>query len=218
MDEKLVQVIEQSFREQRKWEWRTVIERVYVFLDEVQFDVVRPDSGTNTGGVAYIWDEDGKLILNSKVPGNKTTTVSLKSDLLDFEGNIYTIGYGPDQVDQSINAAAAFVTIVQGVPGNFEPSICYGFNNSSIHVTSQYQFPKEIESSGCQIYVVEGNELKDSSSALEGNIYIFNEGEPYKGLVKLDYSLGSFHRGNTYTVCLNVYSWKRQIAGYSFIY
>jgi len=210
-----------SFQQETKWKWRTAISNVVVFDDSVEFDAYRPDSGTNTGGVAYIWDEANKLITSSKVSGTDSPgKAHLQSDLLNFEDKSYTIGYGPDQIDQGVKAVAATASIEQGYPGNYEPSTCYGYNNSATHVTSRYSVPKRIFKDGnkCQIYVVEGRELLDNSHAIDKVIGKIEGEANYKGLIKLDFENGTFKRGKAYTVCLNVYSWKRQIAGYSFIF
>jgi len=211
--------VQHSFKKETKWTWTTAIEEVYVFEDEVEFTVVRPDSGTNSGGVAYIWDEFGTLITQTKIPGNKRVTASLQSDSLDFERKIYVLGYGPDQVDQNVAAVAATVDIVQGTPGNYQPSTCYGYNNSATHVTSRYQIPKNLlDYCECEVFVVEGNEMLDSHNAINNQIIKLTSEDAYKGLVTLRFENGTFSRGKHYTVCLNVYSWRRQIAGYSFIY
>jgi hypothetical protein len=213
--------IPSSFRANSDWTWKTAIRDVIPFLDTVIFTIDRPDSGTATGGVAYIKDDNGNLITSVKIPGKNTPAKGeIQDDRLDFEDNSYLLEYGPDQVDQHVKAVAATVDIVQAIPGRYQPSTCTGLNNSSSHILSRYHIPQQIleEGNKVEMYAVEGDQLLDDHHAINGVIHTLSADDPYQGTVLLQYKEGTFKRGQTYTVCLNVYSWVRQIAGYKFIF
>ncbi len=213
--------IPSSFRENSDWKWETAIRDVIPYLDTVEFTIDRPDSGTATGGVAYIKDNTGNLITSVKIPGKSTPAKgTIQNDKLDFEDNSYLLEYGPDQIDQHVKAVAATVDIVQAVPERYQPSTCTGLNNSTTHILSRYRIPQQILEEGNKVlmYAVEGDQLLDDSHAINNVIHTLSKSDPYTGTVLLRYADGTFKRGNTYTVCLNVYSWKRQIAGYKFIF
>ena len=210
-----------SFRNNSSWTWKTAIRDVIPFLDTVMFKVDRPDSGTATGGVAYIKDDHGNLIKSVKIPGKNTPADGeIQDSKLDFEHKSYLLEYGPDQRDQKVKAVAATVDIVQAIPQRYQSSTCTGLNNSSSHILSRYHIPQQIleEGNKVMIYAVEGDELKGDNYAIDNVIHTLAKSDPYQGTILLRYKDGTFERGKTYTVCLNVYSWARQIAGYKFIF
>ncbi|PJJ07857.1 hypothetical protein CLU83_1065 [Flavobacterium sp. 1] len=203
---------------------RTSIGNVMPMLDRVIFSIERPDSGTNQGGIAYIKEiTTGKLIKMISIPGMNTpvTGLSIQSDELNFETKSYVLEYGPDHIDKGVKSIAATVDIIQATPMNYQPSTCNAFNNSDTHIQSRYHLPKEILQDGnvVMIYAVEGDKLLSSDKAIANKIFTLSKVSPNHGTALLEnYPEGTFKRGKTYSVCLNVYSWARQIAGYQFVY
>lgn len=202
--------------------WQTSINNVMPGLDNVIFDVHRPDDSTNEGGTAYIWElgqEDKEPICSKPVPGNNSLQkVKMQNSKLNFADRRYIIGYGPDQEQQGVRAVASTVTVDYGIPTQYHPSMIFGFNNGPNHITSRYWVsPMVLQQNECYIYAVKGNGLQDYSHAIDNKINKLKAGAPYQSTNRLEgYPDGTFTRGEFYTVCLNVYSWKRIIAGYSF--
>jgi len=202
------------FTSDSTWTENTTISDVIPMLDSVIFTINRPTSGTNTGGVAYIRDkEDRHLIESIKIPGNNSpVTATLQSDKLDFEDESYILEYGPDQIDQELSkAVAATVDIIQASPENFQPSTCTPYNYSPTHILSKYRIPIQILSEGnkVEIYAVEGDRFLDDHNAIEKKIHELQSSDPNRGVALLEYKDGTFKKKQKYTVCLNVYSWKR---------
>ncbi|WP_420574178.1 hypothetical protein [Kordia sp.] len=191
--------------------------------DEIELTITRPTTGTgiNYGGKVYVFDEDGKqVIAPTDVPGsNSPATVKVQNSKLDFTSDSYLIGYGPNNVDQGVNATAATVRIDAGEIFDFNSSRCFKLNATNNRVTARYTVPSEFtQISSMRMYLVKGSDLQDSNKAVGGVIHKFSSSSHNSGTVNLEYQDGTLEVGVTYTVCLNVYSWTRQIAGQTFTF
>ena len=191
--------------------------------DEIELIIKRPTTGTGVdrGGKVYVFDENGKQVIppTNASGANSPVTVTVKNSKLDFTSNSYLIGYGPDNVDQGINATATTVRIDAGEIFDFNGSRCYKLTATNNRVTARYTVPNEFTNiDSMRIYLVEGSELKDSKHAVGNVVEKFEKGSPSSGTINLNYKDGTLEVGKTYTVCLNVYSWTRQIAGQIFTF
>ncbi|CAM1342987.1 hypothetical protein [Tenacibaculum amylolyticum] len=192
--------------------------------NELRIKIRRPSTGTGIkyGGIVYVFDEEtGQKITETKVPGSEPELwATIKDNKLDFDEKSYVIGYGPNNTDQSINATAATVRVDSGDIFDFNSSRCYKLNVRNNRVTAKYRVPNDFANvKSMRIYLVEGNELKDSNHAVAGVIYKFSSSSPNQGTIHLNFPKGKeLTVGKTYTLCLNVYSWTREIAGQYFTF
>ena len=206
--------------------WVTRITDVsFVSRDEALVTIDRPNSGTGVshGGVIRAYTLDGKIVVEQKVPQTspprRTAEHSLKDPKLDFNRNSYIIGYGPDNVDQNVNSMATSVKVSPDIVFDFQGSLCIYRDALNNRVTAQYSVPRSFDNIGSmRVYVVEGSELKDSTHAIQNQIAFLKSDSPPSDIVRLNYEDGTFEVGKTYTICLNVYSWTREIAGQAFIF
>lgn len=191
--------------------------------DTINLTITRPTSGSGIsyGGKVYVFDDNGDQVISpTDVPGSDSpASVQVKNSKLDFTSNSYLIGYGPNNVDQSVNATAATVRIDAGDIFDFNSSRCYKLNATNKEVTARYTVPNEFtEISSMRMYLVKGSELQNSNEAVGGVIYKFTSSSNSSGTVNLKFADGTLEVGTTYTICLNVYSWTRQIAGQTFTF
>ncbi len=196
----------------------TQIKKVTIIQkDKLEISIRRPSTGTGIkyGGVTYVLDGiTGETLKTFLVEGTEAElTFEIQDSTLDFTENYYTIGYGPNNVDQNVNSIAATVKLIQGEIEDFKASICYKLNARNNRVSGRYSVPFEyVNANSLRAYLVEGNELKDSKHAIQNVI----DKPGYKGTIDLEFPDGTLVIGKEYTLCLNVYSWTREIAGQTF--
>lgn len=196
-----------------------IMDAEIISRDELKITVERPSTGTGIqyGGVAYVFDGiTGKKLKEVKAPGSDAKLeINIQDSALDFTENYYVIGYGPNNVDQGVNATAATVRVIQGEIEDFNASICFKLNAQNNRVTGRYSVPTEfVNVNSLRAYLVEGSELKDTNHAV-ANVVVSPGNTQH---ISLEFPNGTLEVGKTYTLCLNVYSWTREIAGQTFVF
>ncbi|GEM_PF-5252988 len=195
--------------------------------DTAVVGITRPDCGTGVqyGGLIRVYDLDNNLIVEQKVaqtsPPTTTVNYRLQDSKLNFYQDTYIIGYGPDNVDKGVNSMCTRVVVSPDAIYDFQGSSCNLMTATDRRITGRYSVPRSFDNIGTmRIYVVEGGELLDSKQAIGGNdgIVKLSSSAPPTDIVNINYADGTFEVGKTYTLCLNVYSWTRQIAGQSFVF
>lgn len=206
--------------------WVTRITDVKVTdRDAAQISIRRPDCGTGVGygGILRVFDLGGKMLVEQKVaqttPPSTTVLHILKDSKLDFYSQEYTIGYGPENADKGEDSMSTRVQVAPDVIIDFQGSACNLMHTTNSRVTARYSVPRSFSNiSSMRMYVVEGGVMKDSNSAIQGKIHSMSATSLPTDVVNLMYTEGTFVLGKQYTVCLNVYSWTREIAGQSFTF